>query len=295
MTALSRQGRETAGSPAATGHPDRVDAALLYGLAGGLAWAPFWLGGDRLFAWGVDAVLFPALALAYEASLLARGRRHPFAARLIAAPAALFLLTALWAFAQTSPIASAAFAHPIWANGLRRAGDAMAGTISVDPPATMRALMRLLTDASVLWLSLQLSREPWRALLLLEAIAAIVAAYAAYGIVLAVLFDGAIPFFDVPGGGGFIRSTFVNRNSFATYAGLGLVVVTALTLRLYRHAVPDAEGIASYRLNKLIAATGRQGGLLIAALAGDPRGLLGTLSRGGHAVYGGSACSPCSR
>jgi O-antigen ligase len=297
VTALSRQERETAASPAAaagraaagrkeaaraaTGRADRVESALLIGLAGGLAWAPLWLGGDRLFAWGVDAVLFPALALAYEASLLARGRRHPFAARLIAAPAVLFLLVALWAFAQTSPIASAAFAHPIWGMASDALGTPLAGTISVDPPATMRALMRLTTDASALWLSLQLCREPSRALFLLEAIAAMVAAYSAYGIVLAVLFGGAIPFFDVPGSGGFIRSTFVNRNSFATYAGLGLVVVTALTLRLYRRVVPDAEGIASYRLNKLIAATGRQGGLLIGAGLVILAALLGTVSRGG--------------
>jgi O-antigen ligase len=297
VTALSRQGRETAASPAsaagraaagrkeaaraATGSAERVETALLIGLAGGLAWAPFWLGGDRLLAWGVDAVLFPALALVYEASLLARGRRHPFAARLIAAPAALFLLVALWAFAQTSPIASAAFAHPIWGMASDALGMQLAGTISVDPPATMRALMRLTTDASVLWLSLQLCRQPSQALFLLEAIAAIVVAYAAYGIVLAVLFGGAIPFFDVPGSGGFIRSTFVNRNSFATYAGLGLVVVTALTLRLYRRAVPDAEGIASYRLNKLLAATGRQGGLLVGGGLTILAALLGTVSRGG--------------
>ena len=68
MTALSRQERETAASPAAaagraaagrkeaaraaTGSAERVETALLIGLAGGLAWAPFWLGGDRLLAWG---------------------------------------------------------------------------------------------------------------------------------------------------------------------------------------------------------------------------------------------------
>jgi hypothetical protein len=41
-----------AATRAATGRADRVETGLLTGLAGGLAWAPFWLGGDRLLAWG---------------------------------------------------------------------------------------------------------------------------------------------------------------------------------------------------------------------------------------------------
>ena len=296
MRALSEQSRQISaasdGSPAQARERargaraelrsgDRVEAALLAGLVGGLAWTPFWLGGDRLLPWGLNAVLFPGLALAYEASLVARGRPHAFAARLIAAPIALFFLAALWAFAQTSPLASAAFAHPIWAMASDALGTGLPATISVDPPATMRALMRLLTDASALWLSLQLCRDSSRAIFLLQAIATIVAAYAAYGIILAVAFGGAIPFFDVADIGGFVRSTFVNHNSFSTYAGLGLLVVTALTLRLYRHAVPDAEGVASYRLNKLIAATGTQGGLLVGAGLVILAALLGTASRGG--------------
>jgi O-antigen ligase len=301
VTELSNKKREIASSPAAAGEraraparreargaaraatsgDDRIEAALLIGLAGGLAWAPFWLGGDRLIPWGVNAVLFPGLTLLHEASLLARGRRHAVAARQIAAPIALFLVAALWAVAQTSPLASAAFAHPIWAMASDALGTALPATISVDPPATLRALMRLITAASVLWLSMQLCRDSSRALWLLQAVAAIVAAYAAYGIVLAVGFGAAIPLFDVPGSGGFIRSTFVNRNSFATYAGLGLIVVVALTLRLYRHAVPDVEGVASYRFNQFIAATGRKGSLLIGAGLLILVALLGTASRGG--------------
>jgi O-antigen ligase len=259
---------------------DRVESALLFGLTAGLAWAPFWLGGNRLPPWGVNAILFPSLALAYEISLLVCGRSHPFAARQIAASIVLFLFVVLWALAQTSPLASMAFAHPIWGLTSDALGTGLPATISVDPPMTLRALMRLLTDASALWLAIQLSRDLSRALFLLQAIAAIVAAYAAYGLILAIVDGSAIPFFDAPAGGP-VRATFVNRNSFATYAGLGLIIVVALTLRLYRRAVPDATGVASFRLSAFIAATGGRGSVLIGGGLVILVALLGTLSRGG--------------
>ena len=258
-----------------------VEDVLLIALVAGLAWAPFWLGGNQLLPWGVNAVLFPALALAYEASLLIGGRPHAFAARRIAVPIALFLLVVAWIFVQNSPLASAALAHPIWAMASDALGTALPATISVNPPAAMRALMRLLTLASVFWLSLQLCRDSQRALTLLRAVAAIVAAYSIYGLILAVGFGGAIPFFNEPPGAGAVRSTFTNRNSFATYAGLGLIVLVALTLRLYRHAIPDASGLNAFRLSKFIAATGRMAGFTLAAGLIVLGALLATASRGG--------------
>jgi len=295
MTATSEQNREIAAPvgvakrrrlntpaeyiPAAL--DDRVEAWLVVGLIAGLAWAPFWLGGNRLMPWGVDAVLFPSLTIVYEASVLLSGRRHPVSAKFVAAPIALFLLVVLWIFAQASTFAPPGIAHPIWTMASDALVAGLPTTISVDPPATMRALMRLLTDASVLWLSMQLFRRASRALLLLQAIAGIVATYAAYGLVLAIAARGAIPFFDAPNSGFAVRSTFVNQNSFATYAGLGLIVTTALTLRLYRHTVPNAAGIASFRLSNFIAATGQRGALYLCGGLLVLVALLGTASRGG--------------
>jgi O-antigen ligase len=73
----------------------------------------------------------------------------------------------------------------------------------------------------------------------------------------------------------------VNRNSFATYAGLGLIATTALTLQVYRHSAPNMEGVASYRLTKFIAATGRRGAVYLGAGLVILVALLATVSRGG--------------
>jgi O-antigen ligase len=265
---------------------DRFETLLFCGLLAGLAWAPLWLGGDRPLPWGVNGLWFPALAGVYELSLVLRDRKHPFALKQIAAPAGLFGLAVIWIVVQTSSLTPTLAAHPIWAMASDALGVSLSGSISVNPGASALALMRLLTDASVFWLALQLCRAPARALLLLQGLLAIIAAYSAVGLFLSAFFGGAIPFFDDGEAGRFVRSTFVNRNNFATYAGLGLIIALGLTLRLYRHEVPDQAGLRSYRLNKLIGTTGRRGWLLVVAGLTILAALLGTVSRGGVLASG---------
>ena len=83
-----------------------VERVLLWVFIAGLAWCPFWSGGNVLLAWGINAVLFPGLLAIYELSLLIRGERHPVAIRQIKAPAALFAAVVLWILVQnaTKPI-----------------------------------------------------------------------------------------------------------------------------------------------------------------------------------------------
>ena len=263
-----------------------LETLLLAGLLTGLAWAPFWLGGDRPLPWGGNGIWFPFLALVFELSLLARGKKHPLALKRIAVPAGLFCMVVLWISVQISPLAPPPLAHPIWAMASEALGVQFNGAVSVNPQASALALMRLLTDASLLWLVIQLCRAPHRAMLLIETLVWIVAFYSAYGLLLSAFDGGAIPFFDAPDMGRFVRSTFVNRNNFATYAGLGLIAAAALTLRLFRHEVPDLKGIGSYRVSRLIEATGRRGSRLVAACLVILVALLGTVSRGGILATG---------
>lgn len=248
---------------------------LLAGLVAGLAWAPFWLGGNRPLAWGVNAVLFPGLALAYEAIALAQGRPHPVALTRVAGPAALFGLATLWALLQSAPLPQAA--HPLWLVAAQALGRPLAGAMSLNPGETRLAAMRLLTDASVFWLALQLCRRPERAHWLLGAVAAIVGAYSACGLALAP--DGGNPFVETPPVPGVARATFVNRNHFATYAGLGVVVATGLALRFFRMAwMQSADGP---RPPVLAVATAWRGWLAASLGVLALAGLLGSGSRGG--------------
>lgn len=260
---------------------DPLDTLLFSGLIIGLAWSPFWLGGNRPLPWGVNGVWFPILAIIYETSILVRGRRHPIGLKRIAVPAALFVSAVAWAFIQTSTLAPPSIVHPIWTMAADVLDRPVDGSVSVNRGATLLALIRLLTDAAAFWLALQLGRHSLRSILLLQAVATIVAAYSLYGLLLTAFYKGGIPFFEVPDVGGLVRGTFVNRNNFATYAGLGVVASLALTLRLYRHAVPEHTGLTGYRLTKLIDATGRRGWLALGVGFVSLVALLGSISRGG--------------
>lgn len=261
---------------------DPIDGALFLALVLGLAWVPLWLGANRPFAWGVDAILFSGLALVYEISLLVRGRRHPVGVRRLAASSMLLAAIVVWIFIQMSTSVPAALQHPIWAMAADVLERPLDGGISVNRDLTALALLRLSTAVSALWVSIQLCRDADRAHLLLHAVGAIVAAYSAYGLVSYALFSGAILWFDVEKEFGFVRSTFVNRNSFATYAGLGLVATTGMILRLYRHEV-RAEGLL-HRFSVFIEATGRRGGFLLGTGLVTLAALLATGSRGGIAA-----------
>src|SRR5215468_7158911 len=71
-------------------------AALLFGLAA----VPFWLGSNRLLAWGLNATWFCTLAILYEVLMLAGGRRHAVGIRHVLLPAGLFLTVVFWIVIQ---------------------------------------------------------------------------------------------------------------------------------------------------------------------------------------------------
>lgn len=259
---------------------DPFCATLFVLLTIGLAWAPFWLGGNRPMAWGVNAAFFPALVLAFELRTLLGGRPHPVAMSRIAGPAALFCAVLIFALAQSAS-APRVLAHPIWGMASEALSQPLTASISVNREETAMATTRLMTAASVFWLALQLTRNAARAYLLLELVAVVIAAYSVYGLVLTTFFAGAIPFFDTPYVTGLVRSTFVNRNSFATFAGLGLVIVVGLTLRLFRSQSPQPMEAPLQRVARLVEAAGWRGWLLLSAGFVTLVALLGAISRGG--------------
>lgn len=255
-----------------------VEQAAFWLLVGGLAWVPFWYGSNLLAAWGINAVLFPGLAALYEMSLLIRRKPHPVALRAIAVPAVLFAAVILWTDFQTVTWIPTRFANPIWGLTVAALGKPLEASISVNRDLTDAALVRLITAASVFWLSLQLCRDGARAARFIGWIVAIGAAYAVYGLV--VLKTGQLPFLDIPRYHDNLSSTFVNHNSFATYAGMALVATAGLVLKLYQDELIDG-GSWRLRLASFVETTGQKGALLLAGGFVILVALLLTGSRGG--------------
>jgi O-antigen ligase len=258
-----------------------VDAVIFWLYAAALAWTPFWYGSNDLVAWGVNAVIFPGLAATYETSILVRGERHPVGVRKLALPAALFVAVAGWIWIQVSTWVPPTLAHPVWGMASEALEQPLSASISVNRDLTVLALVRLLTATSVLWLALQLCRDGARAILLIKCIAATACFYAAYGLIAFGFKAGRLPWLEGPSNLEFVSSTFINRNSFATYAGIGLIAMCGLILRLYRHQVTSVEGPRELRIASFIQATGEKGAALVAGAFLLVAALLLTGSRGG--------------
>jgi len=258
-----------------------VERALFWAFIAGLAWCPFWFGSHTLLAWGINAALFPGLAALYEVSLLLRGKRHPVAIWQIKTPAALFGAVVLWILIQNATWTPAWFHHPIWQMTADALDQTVDGSISVNRELTSLALLRLITTASAFWIALQLCRQATRANILLKAVAAIVCAYAAYGLVAHYLWPDRILWFEDKLNRNYVHATFINPNSFATYAGIGFVAFCALILRLYRNEFASIGGSIRFRIATFIEVTGQQGAALLGGALVVLVALLLSGSRGG--------------
>ncbi|HEY7299130.1 MAG TPA: O-antigen ligase family protein [Xanthobacteraceae bacterium] len=259
-----------------------IDDVLLTLFVGALAWTPFWLGSNRPIAWGINAVLFCALACAYEIVLAVRGRPHPLPIGRIRIAAGLFALAALWALLQNATWTPSAWQHPLW----RLAADALdrkvAGSISIDRDLSHLALLRLLTAASAFWLALQLAGDERRARLLVWSVIVIGALYSAVGLfALGILGSGRV--FTLPGVGPskFVTSTFVSQNHFVTFAGIALIGAVGLTLRAYREAFGHTASLLRLKFAMLIETSGGKAALPLASAAVILPAQLLTANRGG--------------
>jgi O-antigen ligase len=202
--------------------------------------SPLPLGSNREWSWTLCALLVSCIALYWLAVRMARGGEaikfvHP-------AIPLLFLAVCAWVVVQTAPWVPDSWKHPIWSLAGDVLGMEMAGTVSVSAEDSWTSLMRLLSYALVFWLAFQYGRERSRASAILGWIVTAGLVYGVFGLVVfwsdyspEFLFQGKVLANDV-------RSTFINRNHFATWQGLTLLCAVALLyMRMSRtHARPYA-------------------------------------------------------
>ena len=247
----------------------------------GVAWVPFWLGSNREIAWLINAGYFGTLVLLLEAALLLGRRAHPVALKRVAYPAVIFAVTCVWILIQASTWIPAWLENPIYQYGRDTFHIDISGSITINRGLSYLALLRLLTEGAVFWLFLQLCRSPQRAHWAVQAVAVIGMAYAIYGVIAFFVFPGTILWLTKYAYNDSVTSTFINRNSYATYAGIGLVCALACTLSAYGRSTINVGRSALRRAVAFIASTaGPAGwwlvGTFILALA-----LVRTGSRGG--------------
>jgi O-antigen ligase len=264
---------------------EATELVVFWTFIAGLAWVPFLYGSNVLVAWGVNALLFPGLAGAYEISLLARGKSHPVALKEFWVSAALFSVVVLWIIIQNATWVPSSWQHAIWAMAADALHRPVEGSISVNRDLTTLALLRLITAASAFWLAVQLCRNTARANYFINAIAAIACGYALYGLLSFASTSAPITWVGQTGIRGFVTSSFYNHDHYAAYAGIGLVTICGAILQFYRDELALVGGSLKLRIGMVIDATARKGVVLLGgaflilvalALTGSRGGILAT-------------------
>ena len=254
--------------------PRQANTALAWALVVAVALAPLPLGSVRPTYWAVWSTYFGLVGFVYFAILAWTGNRLRMSVGTIWPAALLCGLTCTYLVVQLLPLNL-----PL---PLPELGEASPHQISVAPNMTLLMVMRQLTYALFAFLVMQVCVNDARRARILQVLTACVVAYATYGIYALQTGDTIL---GMPKWAylGSATGPFVNRNSFATFLGLGAIIPLASACALVvrqsqRHAHDGkirnlASGIVLnglvylFLLSAVVATTSRMG--LLATLLGS--------------------------
>lgn len=240
--------------------PSRSDgayAALLLCLTA----APVLLGGNRPLAWSLLALVVAVLVATQQFAFL-RGKRETVWNPRLAPPAVAAAIVLVWIIISLIP--GMPFANPVWAEAELVLGRELNETITINPGATVAALVRLASYIGVFWLAVQFGRDPRSAIALLRWIGICGAVVAAYGIANYSMGNRHLLIFERWTGFGDVTGTFVNRNHFATYAGLCALANAGMATITYRKRWINAAYLSNPALRALSAFSGKPAAYFLA-------------------------------
>jgi hypothetical protein len=200
-----------------------------------VALAPLPLGANRPLPMAMLGVAIGMLLILWSL-LLSFGRLSMrIDSKRLRWPIFFYFIVCLWILIQWMPGLPFQITDPIWKEAGRRLGEPnLLPHISVNPNATLEGLMHLLAYAGIFWLTFQFTRQSERAWTAVRAITIIGSLYALYGIIIYMTGNGWIliyPKWSYPHS---LTSTFVNRNSYASFAGLTLLCAVSLFIKHLR-------------------------------------------------------------
>jgi O-antigen ligase len=244
-----------------------------------IASLPLWDAGRSEAAWVLNAVVFATLVLAREAVSLRSTAAQGIPVRRFLVPGCLFFAAALWSLVQSLPTGGG-IGHPVWAMAGDVLGMDIPARFSLDPDATRLATMRLVTLACAFWVAAHLSADPRRAVLILGSVVAVTMIASMYALSMAAMAPPPLPGQQPSPTADRMAGTFGNRNAFATFAGVGLVVALSLLGRRIKGAINGAGAAPDMGCAVLRAITGA-GSLYFFAVVVIAVALVATGSRGG--------------
>lgn len=255
--------------------------ACLWLVIATLAWAPFPLGSNREWSWGLLSILVSLCLLCWTAWALFTASSQWRNLRRLAIPLSLAGLALVWAIIQALPIVPVGWAHPVWAEAANLLGRSIKGTISLNSWRTLSEATRLATYLAMGWMAFSLCRNADRARLLFNAIIAIGAAYAIYGFVIAIFgINQYSLFYSPPTQDAYISGPFVLHNSFATFEGLAAVAALGRMVEQANGKILASKGLRRWMLTALQFSVGSAAWIVIAAIL-TISGVIASASRAG--------------
>lgn len=189
--------------------------------------SPLPFGSNIPWAWSLCSLLVAILGIIWAIQFIFN-RQTPFfqSFKSISDIVIVFFIIVIWIVIQASHNIFTDLNHPLWLLQSEATIPSLA-SISLTPADTLISLMRLTSYALVFWLSLCYSQNINRARLVFYNLMVVGFIYSAYGLIIYLGDFKMILWREMPGQSSLI-STFVNRNHFATFAGLSLLCTLAL-------------------------------------------------------------------
>lgn len=220
-------------------------ASLLYWLLLlTVALAPLPLGSNRPYAWSLLGLMVGLQLIGWAVMVqtarlpLTLHRRHWLP---MAIPFGLFCL---WVVVQNAAWVPQSWFHPFWREAATALGQPLKGAIGLAPDDARTTLLRILTYAGVFWLAVGYGRDEKRARQAVLTLVVVIAGYALYGLFIYINGLESILWYEKWAYRGYVTATFVNKNSYATYAGLGLLLAIGLLANELQRS--NSQGLPLY-------------------------------------------------
>jgi O-antigen ligase len=237
--------------------------------------APLLLGSNRPLFWGINGVVAALVIALFAWSELRRSSSDRLDWRLpLTALVGMFVI-GVWIAVQASPWTPAAWHHPIWTASQMSIGAPAA--ISADPSKTWQALGWWCT-LSVFLVAARLGADTSRGLFALKLMLGTCVSVALFGLAVEHFGLSTLGLLPKTYYEGWLTGTFVNRNSAASFLGIGLIIAITLGSREFE---AQRSRIATFRIFELVDFVFGRTGVYAAAALVLFMALLLTGSRGG--------------
>lgn len=222
---------------------DKFQRGLLVFFCLFLAWMPLPFGSNRM--WSASLAVMVAGGMAMVAGYKMWRAPESFSLRLdksVRLAGALIALVMAWVLVQMHGKTPSVWHHPLWAESFAILGMAgfappnESGAIALDPAASYLSLLRLAGYVLCFWLAYILASTRVNAQTILRVLVCVAFACAVYGLIVDALGLQTVLWYPKTQYENEVTSTFINHNSYATYAGLGLICCVAYVAHRWQKA-----------------------------------------------------------